>query len=192
LHLYELALPTVEETSLQHAGVQFGAMLASRQQRLDPVGLDTVRPQEVASGVSFGNDPIIETISYAATEPLIWAWQDLGGPEVTGGTFESYRAEFFATIGKSLWESADDWSSVLSSSGYPTNPAIGQTFTGIYLHADSSGRIQRRVFLPTATPNSDGYYFHTIDVLASIYSPHPVTANVETNSITLLSSSIVV
>jgi len=99
--------------------------------------------------------------------PQVWAWLDRGGPPVVGGSIESYRASFFETIGKNPGDAADDWITVMNSTGYPKNPAVGQEFTGIYQQASSGGEVRGRLFLPTAVPDDEGYYFHTIDVLAS-------------------------
>lgn len=165
LHLLRPAPVTSDELLLQRAGAQFESMLADRQKRLEPVGLDTLRPQELPVE-SFGSDTINGGgESDTASVPLVWAWQDLGGPAVTGNTLDGYRTEFFATIQKSVGDSADDWATVLSGK-FPTNPAPNQRFTGIYQQASSGGSVRGRLFLPTTTRNAAGYFFHEVDVLA--------------------------
>lgn len=167
LHLYQQATASDADVALQKDGEQFEAMLAARQKRLEPVGLDTVRPQELPNENSFGSDTSVGAggDSEAATGPLVWAWYDLGGPPVRGNTLSGYQTEFFAAIGKSIGDPADDWATVLAGK-FPANPAIGQQFDGIYQQTGSGGNVRGRLFLPTDLRNDAGYYFHEIDVLA--------------------------
>lgn len=167
LYLYQQAPASSEDIALQQAGEKFETMLAERQKRLEPVGLDTARPQELPNENSFGSDTSVGAggDSEAATGPLVWAWHDLGGPPVRGNTLSGYQTEFFAAIGKSIGDPADDWATVLAGK-FPTNPAIGQQFDGIYQQASSGGSPRGRLFLPTDLRNDAGYYFHEIDVLA--------------------------
>lgn len=136
------------------------------------LAIEQARQSKLSPPVIVGDAaPVGDATGAGETEgpggPQVWAWFDRGGPPVVGGSIESYRASFFDTIGKTPGEAADDWVAVMKSTGYPSNPAVGQQFTGIYQQATSGGEVRGRLFLPTAVPDDEGYYFHTVDVLAS-------------------------
>ena len=172
LHIYA---PTVGSDTSTQTNVQTGEkllnVLAERQQRLQPVGLDTELPQQKELSTTLLDAAIAAGGAGGAggageSGPQVWAWIDRGGPPVVGNTLDGYRAEFFGKIGKASGQDAPDWVAVMNSSGYPKNPAIGEKFSGIYQQASSGGEPRGRLFLPTATPDDEGYYFHTIDVTA--------------------------
>lgn len=55
LHIYEWTPASSEDQALQAAGDAFSTMLADRQQRLQPIGLDTPTPQDLAgNGIGVG------------------------------------------------------------------------------------------------------------------------------------------
>ena len=166
LHLYAPPVGTdVEADKNIAAGTKLLDTLAERQQRLQPIGLNTPSLQEETvkiTGISGGGAGGVDG-GTSGLGPQMWAWRDVGGPPVVGNTLDGYRAQFFAAIGKAPGDDASDWQTVLQGK-FPINPAAGERFTGIYQQADSGGNVRGRLFLPTNELDDSGYYFHTIDV----------------------------
>lgn len=93
-------------------------------------------------------------------------------PGCAGGVLSDPRAYVFATLGRTLGAPAGDWEAVLQNSGIPATSSVPGTippatapFYGITQWKGSAGNVRGRLSLPTAAPDENGYYTHSIDVL---------------------------
>jgi hypothetical protein len=88
----------------------------------------------------------------------------------SGGRLVDPKAYFLSVINRAEGSSASDWATVLDASGIPTAPGPGvrpnsNDHFGITQQRGAGGNVRGRLFLPTDTPDSNGYYLHAIDVL---------------------------
>ena len=80
---------------------------------------------------------------------------------------------FFNLIGRTKGQDASDWYAVLNRSGIPGGFGPGQvppanaSHYGITQQTGASGP-RGRVFLPTATPDENGYFTRPVDILEDI------------------------
>jgi len=86
-------------------------------------------------------------------------------------TTDDYQQLFFATIGRAPGQPADDYALVLGASGIPAGygpgvmPNASMPFAAMTQQIGTDGRIAGRIFLPTATPDPNGYYTHPFSPL---------------------------
>jgi hypothetical protein len=84
---------------------------------------------------------------------------------------DDYARLFFQTINKQPGQPADDYEKVLGESGIPAGygpnikPDASMPFNAMTQQIGSDGRIAGRIFLPTATPDENGYYTHPFSPL---------------------------
>jgi hypothetical protein len=81
------------------------------------------------------------------------------------------RAYVQYVLNRQIGQPAPDWEVVLQASGIPaTSPVAGtiasDAFYGITQWKGSAGNVRGRLSLPTATPDSLGYFTRSVDVLA--------------------------
>jgi hypothetical protein len=84
---------------------------------------------------------------------------------------DEYAQLFFSTIQRSPGQPADDYEEVLGASGIPKGlapwvvPDASMPFSAMTQQIGSDGRIAGRIFLPTASPDPNGYYSHPFSPL---------------------------
>ena len=190
------ALPgvPVSGSSLNNTGLMVSQQAVGPLPPILPLELQIVKGADVGANQASTLSAQVEVLgSYSACDgtagtaddgpgggggPLVWAWVDKGGPAVdspyAGGpqTADAYKAYFFSVIGKTEGSDASDWFAVLTGSGIPAGLAAGVVPTTAMPHYAltqqmGAGGVRGRVFLPTATADSYGYYSHPFDVLAN-------------------------
>lgn len=86
------------------------------------------------------------------------------------GKLTDPRAWFFDRIQRQPGQAANDWDQVLRGAGLEGGPGpgqqAGQANYGITVQKDGGGNIRPRLFLPTAQPDSNGYFTREVDVVA--------------------------
>lgn len=115
----------------------------------------------------------------------IWAWSETNpaqpAPDAPGSqpgaptTMQEWQDYFFEIAERTIGTSANDYQAVLLSlrdQGMHVNPTPGEVpqvsweFYGMSVMIDGGGYPRGRIWLPTATPDSNGYYTHEIQVIA--------------------------
>lgn len=136
-------------------------------------------------------------------ERFIWAWDVRGSitpdaPGSPGGapvTMEDWKAYFFEIADRVEGTPANDYQAVLLSlrdQGMHVNPTPGEVpqeswaFYGMSVMIDGGGVPRGRIWLPTATPDSLGYYTNEIQVIAD--DPDPGTGETAPNMFSILES----
>ena len=105
------------------------------------------------------------------TEAVVVEVPAPAAPGCVDGVLKDPRAYFFSVLGRAEGSDASDWAVALRRSGLPKGPGPGAPpaadapFFGITQQLDSSGNVRGRVFLPTASPDDNGYYLRSVDVL---------------------------
>jgi hypothetical protein len=98
-----------------------------------------------------------------------------GGGSTNGcvnGRLSDPETWFFKLIGRAKGSDASDWFSVLSRSGIPDGlgpgqkPAVNAPLYGITQQSGAGGP-RGRLFLPTETPDENGYFTRPVDILES-------------------------
>jgi hypothetical protein len=89
----------------------------------------------------------------------------------SAGKLSDPKAYFLSLIGRAEGSPANDWEAVLRASGLGMGPGSGvrpdgSRNYGITQQINSSGQVRGRVFLPSSTPDENGYYIRAVDVLA--------------------------
>jgi hypothetical protein len=92
-------------------------------------------------------------------------------PGCINGLLTDARTFFLWKNNRQLGQPANDWESVMMSVGWPAGygpgvrPPVGPPFYGLSQQVNTSGIPRGRVFLPTNTPDGNGYYSRETDFL---------------------------
>lgn len=101
---------------------------------------------------------------------LFAQFQQVEPPGVVDGVLVDPKSYFFWLIDRQPDQPADDWFIVLTNSGipagYPPNVVPSDNgYYGLTQQIRTTGEVAGRIFLPTATPDANGYYSHPISPL---------------------------
>jgi hypothetical protein len=92
-------------------------------------------------------------------------------PGCANGLLSDARSFFYWKNNRTPGASANDWESVMFNVGWPAGygpgvrPPVGPPFYGFSQQVNSAGVPRGRVFLPTNTPDSNGYFSRETDFL---------------------------